>query len=132
MSKGAGSHPEGAGAIDVEAMCLAAMDMLDAHLPMIAATLATTERLVEGASSAAAATEELRDHVFGLVEAGRDVAHRLGRGADMALHLLAEGPGNLAGGHSTELRRELLDRVAELGGLSAKLPIAQMQLARIA
>lgn len=133
MSTGASSpQPEGVGALDVEAMCLATMDMLDAHLPMIAAALATTERLVHGAAATAAATDDLREHVGGLVEAGRDVAHRLGRGADMSLHLLAELPGALDPGRALDLRRELLGRVGELGGMSAKLRIAQSHLARLA
>lgn len=116
----------------MEAVCLATADMLDAHMPMIAAAVAATERLVREAAETQDATEELREHVAGLVDAGRDVAQRLGRGADMAVHLLTKQSGRLEPGRALQLRRELLARIGHLGEMSAELRIAQAQLARIA
>ncbi|MCA0437138.1 MAG: hypothetical protein M9891_03610 [Austwickia sp.] len=131
MSTGATPQPGQPGGPDVEAVCLATMEMLDAHMPMIAAAVATTQRLVKGASDAANASPELREHVDGLVASGRDVAQRLGRAADMSLHLLSQGAATLEPELALQLRSALLDRVGDLGGMSAKLRMAQSQLARL-
>lgn len=124
---------EGFAGVDVEAVCRAALDVLDAHVPMVEAALSATERLIRGIEDGAEPDDldDARERVSGLVTAARGLAGRIGRGADLALHLLSERPEEVEQQRAAMWRREIRDRIGDLGGLSARLRMSERQLAAL-